>query len=232
MRKQKLVSDNIYHVYNRGVEKRQIFLEDRDYGRFLLDLMLFNNTKSVFNTGRKSKIPVIKEELKLSFPDNNRKPLVDILAFCLMANHFHLLLRQIEDNGITRFMRKIGAGYANYFNLKYQRVGSLFQGKFKSVLVNNEAQFIYIPHYIHLNPLDLVMPNWREKGVTNAKKALDFLDSYKWSSYGNYIKKANFRFLNRDIILEYFGGIEGYKKDLVDFISDVDISDISEIILE
>ncbi len=229
MRKQKLVSGSIYHVYNRGVEKRDIFVDDRDHLRFISDIGLFNDTKPAHNVGFKLRQSTI--DVGHQYVAKNR--LVDILAFCLMPNHYHLLLRQKIENGITEFMRKLGSGYVNYFNLKYQRVGTLFQGKFKSVLIESTSQLLYIPHYIHLNPLDKFMPEWREKKINNKKGAIDFLNSYKWSSYYNYVGKLKFpSILEKDVLSEYFGGPDEYAKDLHNFIGDMDLSGISDLILE
>lgn len=225
MRKQKLVSDNIYHVYNRGVEKRIIYKDSRDYMRFIKGLVVFNDIKPVddFNY-------IFRKILNKSY---HRESIVDIVAFCLMPNHYHLLLRQRVDGGITEFMRKLGGGYVNYFNLKYKRVGTLFQGKFKSVLISNDSQFLYIPHYIHLNPLDLIFPDWREKKKVNKKQAINFLNNYEWSSYRDYIGESNFDLvLNKDLIYEHFDK-ENYKKDFTSFISDFDLENISEdLVLE
>lgn len=229
MREQKLVSGNIYHIYNRGVEKRDIFVDDRDYLRFISDLGLFNDIKPAYNVGFKLKRSIID----VGHQYNVKNKLVDILAFCLMPNHYHLLLRQKVDDGITEFMRKIGGGYVNYFNLKYQRVGTLFQGKFKSILINSTSQLLYIPHYIHLNPLDKFMPEWREKKISNKQRAINFLKSYKWSSYSDYADKPMFPdVLEKSILNEYFSGSNEYIKDLHSFINDMDLSDISDILLE
>jgi len=226
MRKHKLVSENIYHIYNRGVEKRSLFMNSRDYARFIDDLIIFNDIKLVINP--KLRIRDIKNG------DHKRKPLVDILAFCLMPNHYHLLLRQRVDGGITEFMRKLGGGYVNYFNLKHQRVGTLFQGKFKSVLISDKSQFLYIPFYIHLNPLDLFTTDWRDKGVGDFKKAIDFLGNFKWSSHSDYSGKSDFSLvLQRDFLKEYFGGTLEYVKAFRSFISDFDFSVVdNNLILE
>ncbi len=229
MRKQNLVTDNIYHVYNRGVEKRDIFVDDKDYLRFISDLGLFNDTNPAHNVGFKLRRPTI--DVGHQYIVKNK--LVDILVFCLMSNHYHLLLKQKTENGITEFMRKLGGGYVNYFNLKYKRVGTLFQGKFKSALIENTSQLLYIPHYIHLNPLDKFMPEWREKEIRNKKGAIDFLNSYKWSSYSDYFGKLKFPgILEKDVLSEYFGGSDEYIKDLHSFISDMDLSSISDLLLE
>ena len=218
MRKHNLVLESIYHIYNRGVEKRQLFMDTKDYLRFIKCLCLFNDSK-----------PILNAEYKFKNLDNiaiKRDMLVDVLAFCLMPNHFHLLLRQREKNGITKFMRKLCVGYANYFNLKHDRVGSLFQGRFKSVLIQNDLQFAYIPYYIHLNPLDLIMPDWRENGVNKLSQAINFLDSYKWSSHADYLGKPNFPLVSqRELLSEYFEGSVGYKKGFNAFIKDFNFTD-------
>ncbi|MDP3004385.1 MAG: transposase [Candidatus Azambacteria bacterium] len=217
MRRHELVSENIYHIYNRGVEKRILFMDDQDYLRFVDDLIIFNDVKFTINPKRR--IRDIRNN------DYKRKPLVDILTFCLMPNHYHLLLRQRVDGGITEFMRKLGDGYVKYFNLKHQRVGPLFQGKFKSVLIDDESQFIYIPFYIHLNPLDLYCSDWQSKGVDKPKKAIEFLNNFKWSSHSDYIGKSDFSLvLQRDFLKEYLGGTPKYVKDFSNFISDFDFS--------
>ncbi len=151
-----------------------------------------------------------------------------------MPNHYHLLLRQQADGGITEFMRKLGGGYVNYFNLKHQRVGPLFQGKFKSVLIDDEAQFTYIPFYIHLNPLDLFVKDWREKGIGDSKKAIGFLNNYKWSSHSDYVGKSDFSLiLQNDFLNENFGKAPEYAGAFSDFISDFDFSAIdNNLILE
>lgn len=222
MRKDELVLDNIYHIYNRGVEKRLLFLDNGDYSRFIQGLAIFNDVEPALNF--KYKIDKVENSTE------KKKPLVDILSFCLMPNHFHLLIKQKEDAGITRFMRKLCVGYANYFNLKYQRVGSLFQGKFKSVLIDSESQFVHIPYYIHSNPLGLIFPDWKNQGIKESKKALDFLGSYKWSSYRDYIGKCNFPFIVRkDLLNEYFGSELEYEKEFSSFIKDSNFSTINTI---
>mgnify|MGYP001612174729 CR=1 FL=1 len=225
MRKQKLVLNHIYHVYNRGVEKRIIYKDSQDYSRFVKGMVIFNDTKVIDDFNDRFR--------KVLTGSYQRKSIVDVMAFCLMPNHYHLLLRQSADNGITEFMRKLGDGYVKYFNLKHERVGPLFQGKFKSVLIDNDSQFLYIPHYIHLNPLDLIFPDWREKKAVNKKQAINFLNSYEWSSYRDYIGGNNFNIvLTKNLINEHFGE-GGYKKDFNFFLNDFDFENISkDLILE
>ncbi|MBU6414976.1 transposase, partial [Patescibacteria group bacterium] len=160
MKKPQFTNDNFYHIYNRGVEKRKIFLDTDDYVRFIHDLFEFNDEADADH------IYYRRQFLKSSEVEppkiSKRKLLVEIIAFCLMPNHFHLFVRQHANDGVVKFMHKLGTGYTMYFNQKYERVGGLFQGRFKAVHINNNRHFLYLPHYIHLNPLDRVMPQWRE----------------------------------------------------------------------
>ncbi len=224
MRKHRLASNNTYHVYNRGVEKRIIYKDSKDYSRFIKGLVVFNDTKLTND--------FIDRFKRIINKSHQREEIVDIIAFCLMPNHYHLLLRQRADNGITEFMRKLGGGYVNYFNLKHERVGTLFQGKFKSVLIDNDRQFLHIPHYIHLNPLDLVMSHWREKKAVNKKQVVNFLRNYEWSSYHDYTGGNNFDIvLNKDLLNEYFSE-ESYKKDFQSFLDDLDFESLSDVTLD
>lgn len=230
MKRPQFETEEIYHIFNRGVEKRKIFTDDADYYRFVHDLFEFNDTDPALNTGYSFKNSGVNP--KLSKP---RKTLVEILAFCAMPNHFHLLLRQKVDKGITEFMRKFGTGYTNYFNHRNIRVGPLFQGTFKAVLIEKEAQLLYISHYIHLNPLDLVSPEWREQEIKNPKKAMQFLESYRWSSYLDYINKKNFPSITqRNFIKSIYGSGTSidYKKDISEWLSGFSLGAAQDITLD
>ncbi len=130
-------------------------------------------------------------------------------------------------------MRKLGTGYTNYFNKKYNRAGSLFQGLFKAILVNRESHFIHLPFYIHVNPLDLIAPEWRKGEIKNIKKAINFLENYRWSSFLDYIGKNNFPSVTRrEFLLEFFGGPEQYKKDILLWLKKRDVEEIKDLTLE
>jgi putative transposase len=170
---------------------------------------------------------------KSDFNKKLRKPLVEILCFCLMPNHYHFLIRPLTDQGITEFMRKIGTGYTNYFNKKYERSGVLFQGKFKAVLVDDEAQLLHLPYYIHSNPIDLIEQDWREHGISDFTKALDFLETYRWSSFLDYTGSKNFpSVISKDFITEIIGSPEEYKELIVKWLEEREWYAIEDLWLE
>ena len=210
-------NDEIYHIYNRGVEKRNVFLNEKVYFRFILNLFEFNDIAPAENTYYRNVYEVGPRKI-----EKQRECLVEILAFCLMPNHYHFMMRQKVENGITEFMRKIGTGYTMYFNKKYERVGALFQGKFKAILIKEEAHFQYLPQYIHFNPLDLIAPEWREKEILDIEKTMQFLEQYRWSSHLDYLGKKNFPSITqRDFLLQCFGGQEQYKKDTFNMLKEM-----------
>jgi putative transposase len=225
----------IYHVLNRGVDKRKIFMDDNDYLRFIHDLFEFNDENPAFNVGHNFKNQYIDVGRQYIESRKPRKFLVEILAFCLMPNHYHLLLRAKRENGLENFIKKINGGYAKYFNNKYKRSGALFQGKYKSVLVKDESHFIHLPYYIHLNPLDLVAPEWRERNIltSDVNKIVKFLEGYRWSSYLDYIGKKNFPSVTqREFLNEFFGGPEQYRKDTIKWLREMDWEAIKDVVLE
>jgi len=223
----------IYHVLSRGVDKRKIFMDDEDYLRFIHDLFEFNDKEPTLNIGylfKNQKNQYI--DLRSQYIEK-RKFLVNILAFCLMPNHYHLLIRPAVENGITLFMRKLNIGYAKYFNNKYERKGALFEGRYKSILITDQSHFIHLPYYIHLNSLDLKFPGWRNKEIKNYKEAMKFLESYRWSSFQDYIGKKNFPSVTqREFLLEFFEGSPNYKKDTLKWLKEMDWEEIKQTTLE
>ena len=214
MKKPQLINDFIYHIFNRGVEKRKTFLEKGDFVRFIRDLYEFNDEDAVINLSYHFNPKTIEVEPRyIKKEQKKRKLLVDILAFVLMPNHFHLILRQLKENGISRFMQKLGTGYTMYFNKKNDRVGSLFQGRYKAVMVKEEPHFIFLPSYIHLNPIKLY------RGSTSINSMLRFLEDYKWSSLPDYLGKKNFPSVtSRDFFSDYFGGKGAYHSEIKDLL--------------
>ena len=173
-----------YHIYNRGAHKRATFTNDEDYNRFLI-LLLASNSKRSFELRHLLK----KHEgqhLDKIFEEFFDQDLVDVLAYCLMPNHFHLVLRQKSENGIEKFIQKLCTAYSMYFNTKYEHSGVLFQGRYQSVHIDNEAYYRYIFAYLHLNPIELLQSDWKEVGIKNSSRTRKFLSTYRYSSYIDY----------------------------------------------
>ena len=205
---------DLYHVLNRGVDKRDVVLDDHDRLRFLHDLYAFNDQQNTLNY----KLPSRRDDNGKKKP---RKPLVHIHAFCLMKNHYHLLLSEACDRGIPNFMKKLNMGYAKYFNEKNGRSGALWQGKYKKRKIERNAHFLYIPYYIHLNPLDFIMPEWRAWKIRNISKALEYLRTYRWSSHLDYLGIKNFPSITeREMVANIIGTREKYERQIRDLTAD------------
>ena len=202
---------DFYHALNRGVEKRNIFMDVQDYLRFVHDMYEFNDATPANNV-----------RYHLAATDRpTRKRLVDIHGWCLMKNHYHLLLSERAEGGMSLFLRKLNVGYAKYFNQKYKRTGVLFQGRTKKIPILRDQQFNYILHYIHLNPLDYLKgeENWRirSKGKTKQSTSVKtYLSHYRWSSYLDYVGQKNFSSI---LTTDFFGDAFGnYEKALMEYL--------------
>jgi len=203
-RKFSFSENEFYHVYNRGTEKRIIFLDDHDYQRFLMLLFIANNSEAIHLSDflRDPKKNYLKDVLNLE----RKKPIVAIGAYCLMPNHFHLLLKEIIEGGISLFMNKFQTGYSMYFNKKHKRSGTLFQGTFRAEHANNDRYLKYLLAYIHLNPIKLIEPNWKVKGISNKHRAKNFLFQRGLSSYLDYMgtKREEGKILQLNHFPKYF----------------------------
>ncbi len=213
---------DFYHILNRGVDKRVVFDSDVDYNRFIYNLKDFNTYENIsqsFLNRRK-----IISEVRPPKLQADKEKLIDVLCWCLMPNHPHILISEEEVGNSSIFSKKIFGGYTMYFNKKNERSGVLFQGRSKIIPVNNDNHFLYLPFYIHLNPLDLFQPKWKDTGIKDIKGAMDFLENYKWSNYPDIIRSGKGEFsniTNRKMFFEVFDTNEKkYKKDLMSWISD------------
>jgi putative transposase len=236
IKRPQLVENEIYHIVLRGVGDSLIFKDKNDYYRAIFSLYEFNTTKPVVIRDcrklRRQGSKIAREQF--SGNSSERDSIIEILAFCFMPNHIHLLLKQIRENGITKFMRKLGAGYAAYFNKKYNRRGHLFQGRFRAVHIKTNEQLKAAFNYIHTNPISLISSEWKEKGVKNFKECFEFLKNYKWSSYPDYIGKKNFSSLTkRGFFLKVMGGEKGCRDFVHDWVKfKREIRDLGDIVLE
>ncbi len=195
MRTIQLQEENFYHVFNRGVDKRQVFMDEHDFLRFYVSLYAFNDENYQGSlAGGLDVNAVISSHTRTMGSHSSgmgeavadmgaRRQFVDIHAFCLIGNHFHLLLRQNTPRGVSNFMQRLTQGYTRYFNMRYERSGALFQGAFKAVPVNKDSQLVHLPRYIHLNALDGFSAEWRNGKIEDWSQALVVLDKYRWSSH-------------------------------------------------
>lgn len=174
------IENGHYHIYNRGVEKRTIFQDREDYSRFLYLLKIYLSPP---------------EELRKEFPllranivKNNLAEEIDLLAFCLMPNHFHLLIKQNAKNSMSKFMKQLLTSYSMYFNKRHQRIGPLFQDVYKAVIIETDEYLLHLSRYIHLNPTARGAP----------------LDEFEWSSYLYYINERKALWLKPNFIKDYF----------------------------
>jgi putative transposase len=215
----KPISGEIYHLYNRGVEKRSIYKSRVDYVRFIHDLFEFNDTASAPEFKRRHVLDTSNVGYRKPHIQKTKHKIVQVLAFCLMPNHYHLLVRQLQENGLSLFMHKLGAGYTNAFNRKYNRVGPLLQGKYKIKHVHKDAYLQHLICYIHFNPMKFL-------------KTQNELNAYRWSSHSDYLGEDNFgSIIEKDFILKVFGNEKSYRTfsnnwienrfDATDFISPV-----------
>ena len=213
----------IYHILNRGVEKRKIFEKNQDYSRFILGLEFFNSTgyndlwellaRGVSDTPQQT----LRERID-SERAKKRQPIVELMAFALMPNHYHLILREILDGGISLFMQKM-AGYSRYFNKQNDRVGPLFQSRYKSVPIKDDRQLSTVFAYVHTNPVVLKEPQWKDGKVKNAESVINWLAKHGLSSYQDYIGNLTYpTTTQRDFFLDFYGGPNGCRKAVEDWI--------------
>ena len=208
-----------YHIYNRGNNKSTIFTTAADYGRFMFLLFVANSRDPVRMDSLVRKCRAQGRTLRSVMKEIERgETLVDIGVYCLMPNHFHILIHEKYENGVSLFMQKLLTGYSMYFNKKYERTGSLFEGKFKAEHAGKDEYLKYLFAYIHLNPVKLIEPNWREVGVADMARVKKYLKEYKYSSYVDYLgeDREEKLILNKEAFPGYFEEF----KDFEDFIDE------------
>ncbi len=197
-RKIEFKTGEYYHLYNRGVDQREIFLDEKDYLRFLKSLKVFNQVQPVESLHLAGKREVIRQAAGSLYSDpaaNN--PIIDVICYNLLPNHFHLLVKQNIKGGISKFMHKVCSGYAWYFNYKYNRSGSLFQGRFKASQITQNEYLIYLSAYINANS--------QIHSIQEASK-------WSWSSYDEYVGKFQYDLIKPRIITDQFKNKGEYAK--------------------
>jgi putative transposase len=198
------LTGEIYHVFNRGVERREVFTDIREYKRALNTLWFYRFPQKLRLSSYYDLSTKEREAFQISLTDKNKDKIVEILAYCLMPNHFHLILRQKQDNGISNFVANFSNSYTKYFNIKHKRPGSLFQGPFKAVHVETDEQLLHLSHYIHINPVS--------SGVIKPEK----LEEYFWSSFPEYLGKSQLAICDTNWLSGFFSTKKKYKQFVFD----------------
>ncbi|MFZ2038866.1 MAG: transposase [Minisyncoccia bacterium] len=204
-----------YHIYNRGTDKRIIFNNDYDRNRFLVLLYLANSSHGFqirTDVGRK---------LSDYFNDDRGETLVDVCCYCLMPNHFHVLVKEKVEGGITKFLLKLKTSYSSYYNKKNERKGTLFETTFKAEHVDNDNYLKYLFSYIHLNPVKLIDPAWKENGVRDFNDSYNFLKQYEYSSYLDYLNDDRVQkvIIDQKTLPEYFVDRNAVENEIFDWLN-------------
>jgi putative transposase len=187
-----------YHLYNRGNSKQMIFIDPADYHRFLALLYLANSSEVV-------RIDNLRQKKENPFYYPVTEPLVAIGAYCLMPNHYHLLVTPLQEDGVSQFMKKLGTGYSMYFNKRYERTGALFEGRFKAKWADSDEYLRYLYSYIYLNPMKLHDQHWQLRPMNASDET--FLKSYSFSSYfdlANPAGRPELTIINTGVFPKYF----------------------------
>lgn len=200
-----IVTNEIYHVFNRGVASQPTFFNKRDYDRALESFFYYQNSNPPIKYSRFLSLSVKHRAEILEDLSKKKNYLVEIISYCLMPNHFHFLLRQSKDGGIAKLMGNFTNSYTRYINTKQERTGPLFTGKFKSVRVETQEQLLHVSRYIHLNPY-----------TSFVVKTLEGLTRYPYSSLPEFLKNTNSNFCSKDIISAGFKSTENYKQFIFD----------------
>lgn len=216
------IENGYYHLYNRGVEKRKIFLNEHNYNTFLFYLKLYLSPPKLLLEPDKIH-PLTKKRIRLNIKQVSLYGKIKLLAYCLMPNHFHLLIKQKTESAITELIRKLCTAYSMVFNQRYNRVGVLFQSRYKAVLIKTDEQLMHVSRYIHQNPIDLA-----EDGP------MQFIN-YPYSSLPQYLGKYKTTWLHPQEIFRYFNQKNpalDYKNFVLEKETEVDSLQIAGLKLE
>jgi len=209
MRETPLITGEFYHIYNRGVDKRNVFENTYDHTRFLESLSVFNSEDPIGS--------IFQHRFQNPSLSPPRTKLVHIIAYCLNKNHYHLILEQVADHGIEKFMQKMGAGYTRFFNTKYNRSGALFEGKFKSKHIDTNEYLLYVSAYVNLNfHVHKISPRGSR------------------SSIGEYTGTDKRNLCTKDIILTHFKSGKQYEKEARGIVEAIRTKryDVADLLLE
>ncbi len=214
-----LVTDEFYHIFNRGVARNPVFLSKHDYKQAMLSLSYYSLLNYPMKLSRLKELPHEQRQNIIKSLHSLPKK-VEIISFVFMPNHFHFLLKQTTDNGMSSFVSQFTNSYTRYFNTKHERVGPLFQGVFKAVHIETDEQLIHLSRYIHLNPV---------VSFVITEKELSF---YPWSSLPLFLKETS-SFVNTKPVLDHFSSKEDYRNSVFDQIEYAkELGKIKHLIIE
>ncbi len=204
IRKVVLANDQIYHIFNRAIDRQTIFNTKWEYRMVIETLKFYRFADLPFKLSQLLNLPEDDRQKIIADLNKNNEKLVEIIAFCLMPNHFHFLLKQQKENGISKFIANFSNSYTKYFNTKHERKGHLFEGLFKAVIVENDEQLIHLSRYIHLNPVSSFLVKFGK------------LERYQWSSLQEYLGIVSETICQKELVLDLFPSIGEYKRFLGD----------------
>lgn len=200
-----LATGEIYHIFNRGIDSRPTFTDSKEYNRALLALKYYRFVSPPAGLAQTLNMPVEKRDEIVSYLEKENDKVIEILTYCFMPNHFHFLIKQLKDKGISKFISNFLNSYTRYFNTKHHRIGPLFLNQFKAVRIETEEQLLHVNRYIHLNPY-----------TSYILKNFDDLVNYRWSSYPEYLALTRDNLCEKSLILSFFKNIKGYRKFIFD----------------
>ena len=192
------------HIYNRGNNKERIFFDSEDYKAFLYRIALALGFKQDELKNEKL-LNIPYSRIRIEHPGKNH---YKVHSFCLMPNHFHLIVEQCKEESLSKFIGKISISYAMYINKKYKRVGHLLQDRFKSNLIDSNEQLMWTSAYVHMNPVK--------------DKIVDSPEKYEWSSYKDYVEERNLPITSKEMLISLFGDKEAFKKETLNYYSKED----------
>lgn len=200
-----LAKNEIYHVINRGIASIPTFQDKRDYSRAIETILYYQNQTPPIKYSRFLTLPLEDRQQILKDLAKQKQFLIEIIAYCLMPNHFHLILKQTTENGISKFMSNTTNSYTRYSNTKNERIGPLFQGKFKAIRVETDEQLLHLHRYVHLNPY-----------TSYVVKTVKNLEEYPFSSLPEYLGKIKNNHCSKELILSNFKNNSSYKNFIYD----------------
>lgn len=198
-----LANEEIYHIFNRGIERKPVFTCYRELDRAIKTLDYYR-FKNISKSLAKALVLETTERKRFYSELKKKEKLVEVISYCFLPNHFHFLLKQISDNGIKKFISDFTNSYTRYFNMRNKRIGPLFEGIFKSARIESNEQLIHVSRYIHLNPVTAFLVKEEKIG------------DYKWSSYPEYMRRSAEKICDIDIIANQFESKEDYQRFVLD----------------